>query len=142
MARLFPWDPWFELKSAAEDMHRLVGEACKPGQFQPVADVVETVDEFLILIELPGLSREEVHLEVRGNQLAVFGELKPPLGLTQASFQSMERSYGCFARRFVLPVHIDPGTVRARMKSGLLRIEVPKRIQPSGNRHVPVVVEE
>lgn len=152
MARLFPWDPWLELESAAEDMRRLaedwactlpfVGDARRSGQFQPVADMVETADEFLILIELPGLSREEVHLEARGNQLAVFGELKPPQGLNGASFQTMERSYGCFARRFVLPVDIDPGAVRARMKSGLLRIEVPKRIQPSGNRHVPVVVEE
>lgn len=118
------------------------GDARRGGHFQPVADMIETAAGFLILIELPGLSREDVHLEAKGNQLAVFGELKPPQGLTGASFQTMERSYGCFARRFVLPVDIDPGAVRARMKSGLLRIEVPKRIQPSGNRNVPVVVEE
>jgi len=118
------------------------GDARRSGQFQPVADIIETVSEFLILIELPGLSREEVHLEAKGNQLAVFGELKPPQGLAKASFQTMERSYGCFARRFVLPMDIDPGAVRAHMKSGLLRIEVPKRIQSAGNRNVPVVVEE
>lgn len=152
MAKLFPWDPWLELDSMTEDMQHLSGDwvcaspfaqnALRPGQFRPVADVVEMADAFLILVELPGLSREDVHLEARGNELAVFGERKPPNGLGGATFLAMERSYGCFARRFTLPVNVDPGAVRASMKSGLLRIEVPKRIQPTGSRPVPVLSEE
>lgn len=152
MAKLFPWAPWLELDSVTEDMRRLSEDwvcassfahnASRPGQFRPVADMVEMADVFLILVELPGLSREDVHLEARGSELAVFGERKPPQGMAGATFLAMERSYGCFSRRFTLPVNVDPGAVRASMKSGLLRIEVPKRTRSTGSRPVPVLFEE
>jgi len=107
-----------------------------------MADMVELADMFLILVELPGLSRADVHLEAHGSELVVFGERKPPQGKAGATFLAMERSYGFFSRRFVLPVNVDSGAVRASMKSGLLRIEVPKRTRSTGNRPVPVLFEE
>ncbi len=65
-------------------------------------------------------------LEVHGSELAVFGERKAPAEIAGAAFQSMERSYGCFSRRFALPEEIEPAAVEARMRAGLLQILVPK----------------
>lgn len=152
MAKLFAWDPWLEMESLKEDMKRLVEDtAChspfaggvrKLGQFRPLADVVETAGGFHILVELPGLEREDVSLEVHGNDLAVFGERKPPADLTGAVFHGMERSYGCFSRHFTLPMDIDPGTVEARMKAGLLHILVPRRPARPENRNISITFEE
>lgn len=152
MAKLFAWDPWLEMECLKEDMKRLVEDTTchspfasgirRLGQFRPLADVVETAEGFLILVELPGLEREDVSLEVHGNELAVFGERKPPPDLSGAAFQSMERSYGCFSRRFVLPVEIDPSAVEARMRSGLLHISVSKRPVPQENRNISITFEE
>ena len=150
MAKLFPWDPWLEIECLKEDMQRLAEESACPfidnarklGQFRPVADVIETEEEFLVLIELPGLAREDVSLEVHGNDVAVFGERRPPTDRAGAAFQVMERSYGCFARRFALPVDIDAEGVQASMKAGLLQVQVPKCSRRSKNMHISVVVEE
>jgi HSP20 family protein len=152
MAKLFAWDPWLEMECLKEDMKRLVEDtAChspfaagmrRLGQFRPLADVAETAEGFLILVELPGLEREDVSLEVHGTELAVFGERKPPSDLAGAAFQSMERSYGCFSRRFILPLEIDPAAVEARMRAGLLHIHVSKRPVPQENRNISITFEE
>lgn len=152
MAKLFPWDPWLELESMKEDMKRMVDECACPSpftrnmrsvvQFRPVADVVETEEGFIILIELPGMSREEISLEVHGNELAVFGERKLPLDQSNVAFQVMERSYGCFARRFVLPVEVNSAGVDAVMKDGLLRVAVPKLPAQPRRRSILVVADD
>lgn len=152
MAKLFPWDPWLEMECLKEDMKRLVEDSVCPSpfaeglrrlrQFRPLADVVETADGFLIMVELPGLEREDVSLEVHGSELAIFGERKPPADLAGVAFQSMERSYGCFSRRFALPMEIDPPSVEARMRAGLLHVFVPKRVAKPENRTISITFEE
>lgn len=127
-------------------MSRLVEDAACPSpfaqkvrkkaQFRPVADVVEMGDAFLVLIELPGLGRGDVTLEAHGNELAVFGDRNPPQDFSGGAFHVMERSYGCFARRFTLPLEIDPATVHASMKSGLLTVTVSKRPQNVQNKRI------
>ena len=152
MAKLFPWDPWLEMECLKEDMKRhaentacpspFIDNAKRLGQFRPLADVIETDDVFLVLVELPGLERQDVSLEVHGNELAVFGERKPPQALAGAAFQVMERSYGCFSRRFVLPEAIDAMAVEASMKSGLLHVQVPKRSRKLLKMNISIAVEE
>lgn len=93
-------------------------------------------------MELPGLEREDVRLEVHGNELAVYGERRPPLNVEGAAFQVMERSYGCFSRRFELPEDIDDQAVAASMKSGLLQVRVPKLARRSVNRNIPISMDE
>jgi HSP20 family protein len=152
MAKLFPWNSWLEMEDLTEEMQRIVEDTACPSpflengrrlaRFRPVADVIETEDAFLILVELPGLERENVRLEVHGKELAVFGERQPPHNLEGAAFQVMERLYGCFSRRFELPEDIEAQAVAASMKSGLLQVRVPKRLPRSSNRIIPVSVDE
>jgi HSP20 family protein len=152
MAKLFPWDPWLELESLKEDMKRLAEDVSCPSpfttsvrkitQFRPVADVIETEDSYLVLIELPGLDREDIFLEVLGNELSVYGERPVLAGLSNAAFEVMERSYGCFARRFSFARDIDPQAVRANMTAGLLRVVVPKCSKRSTARHLSIAVED
>jgi HSP20 family protein len=152
MAKLFPWNSWLEMEDLKEEMQRLVEDsACSSSfvengrrlaRFRPVADVIEVEDAFLVLVELPGLERENVRLEVHGNELAVFGERQPPLNVEGAAFQVMERSYGCFSRRFELPEDIDDQAVAASMKAGLLQVRVPKRARRPVNRTIPISLDE
>lgn len=152
MAKLFPWNSWTEMEDFTEEVQRMVEHSTCPSpfldggrkvaRFRPVADVIEAEAAFHVLVELPGLERGDVRLEAHGNELAVFGERRPPLNLEGAAFQSMERSYGCFARRFELPEDIDALAVTASMKSGLLHVRVPKRARRILNRTIPVTVDE
>jgi HSP20 family protein len=152
MAKLFPWNSWTEVEDFTEEMQRMVEDsAClspfvdsgrKVARFRPVADVIETEDAFHVLVELPGLERDGVRLEAHGNELAVFGERRPPQSLQGGAFQAMERSYGCFSRRFELAEDIDALAVTASMKSGLLHVRVPKRARRVLNRAIPVTGDE
>jgi HSP20 family protein len=152
MAKLFPWNSWTEVEDFTEEMQRVIEDSSCPSpfvdsgrriaRFRPVADVIEAEDAFFVLVELPGLERDDVRLEAHGNELAVFGERKPPVNLEGAVFQAMERSYGCFSRRFELPEDIEPLAVTASMKSGLLHVRVPKRVRRNQNRTIPVTVDE
>lgn len=134
-----------EMQRLAEDSvcsSPFVENGRRLARFRPVADVIEVEDAFFVLVELPGLEREDVLLEVHGNELAVFGERQPPQNIEGAAFQVMERSYGCFSRRFELPEDIDDQAVAASMKSGLLHVRVPKRARTLVNRNIPVSIDE
>lgn len=141
-----------ELECMKEDMARLVEDVACPSpfvsvskrvaQFRPVADVLESENEFQILVELPGLEREDVSLEAQGNELVVFGERKLLRDAGDATFQVMERSYGCFARRFTFPMNVEGRDIRASMKAGLLLVAVPKRMPEPATRRVSIRVNE
>ncbi len=141
-----------ELECMKEDMKRLVEDFSCPSpfassskrvaQFRPVADVLESENEFQILVELPGLEREDVSLEAQGNELVVFGERKLSREAGDIAFQVMERSYGCFARRFTFPMDVEGRDIRASMKSGLLLVVVPKRAPEPATRHLSIRVNE
>lgn len=151
MAKLFPWDPWLELQTMKEDMTRMMEDSTCPSpflpgtsrvaQFRPVADVIESSDAFVLLIELPGLERDDVALEISENELVVYGERKM-LDIAGAAFQILERSYGCFARRFMLPMRIDADRVRASMKEGLLTVSIAKKNLEPVQKRVSILVED
>lgn len=141
-----------ELECMKEDMKRLVEDFTCPSpfalpskrvaQFRPVADVIESEREFQILVELPGLEREDVSLEARGEELVVFGERKSERDAPDATFQVMERSYGCFARRFTFPMNVEDKEIRASMKAGLLVVIVSKALPESAKKHISICVNE
>ena len=138
MARLFPWDPWVELEILTEKtQHPVEDQSCtlsfatpvkRTIQFKPLADVLELEHEFQILMELPGLTHQDVTVEAHGKEVIVFGERRQEHAVTKAAFQIMERSYGCFARKFVFPMPVQNKEIHAIMKDGLLMIRVVKTV--------------
>ena len=76
MAKLH-WTPWMALSELAQEAEHLVAEgglAHDAGYaWQPVADVLETAADFRLTLELPGVAREDVHIEARGRALVVSG---------------------------------------------------------------------
>jgi HSP20 family protein len=134
-------DPLKELLDLQERMNRLfdqtlAGErldlpAAAPA-WVPVADAYETEAGYVLEIELPGLVRDEVSIEVRGADLVIRGE-RNVAGARAAVFHRLERRYGPFARSFRFPDAIDAERVTAELRDGLLRVEAARaRPRPSG----------
>jgi HSP20 family protein len=93
----------------------------------PAMDVVETADEILCHIEVPGLSREDIDVRVQDNMLVVAGEKKSSgEQQNEGSFRSIERRYGRFERSLTLPRTIDTSKAKARHENGVLTIALPK----------------
>lgn len=129
------WDPLGDILSLQETMNRLLEEALAPERipsqlpasgWTPVADVYETGDSFVVLMELPGIDEDDVEVAVDGDRLVVKGERRPRLPARPDRFHRMERSHGPFARSFALTQAVDPDDVSAQFRDGLLRIELGK----------------
>jgi HSP20 family protein len=130
------WDPLGDILSLQETMNRLLEEALAPERvasaqmpssgWTPAADVYETGDSFVVLMELPGIDEDDVEVSVDGERLVVKGERRSRLPARPDRFHRMERSHGSFARSFVLTQAVDPDDVSAQFRDGLLRIELGK----------------
>ena len=93
----------------------------------PPMDVVETADEVLCHLEVPGMSREDLEIRVQDNMLVVSGEKKYEHGeQKEGGFRSVERRYGRFERSISLPRTVDTSNVKARHENGVLTIVLPK----------------
>ena len=114
-------------------------ESMESGAFVPAMDVVETNDEVLCHLEVPGIAREDLEIRVEGNVLMIAGEKKLQVQHTQkdGGFRSAERRYGRFERSFALPRTVDAGNVRASCDNGVLTIVLPK-VEASKPRRIEI----
>jgi HSP20 family protein len=136
-------DPLKELLDLQERMNRLFEETVSRGAdddlgvfapgWAPLADVFDTPEAYLLEIELPGLARDHIDVQVKGRELTVRGE-RHPAGGRSATFHRLERQYGPFVRSFRFDADIDAEGVRAEIRDGLLNLVVPKVKARSGKR--------
>jgi HSP20 family protein len=129
------WDPLRDLLDLQEKMNRLFEDSLAatrpdasvpPSAWTPPADVYETGEGFVVLMDLPGLSPDDVEIHVDGERLVVRGERRPSDKTRPESFHRVERSYGVFTRVFQLTDEVDPDRVKADFRDGLLRLELPR----------------
>jgi HSP20 family protein len=94
--------------------------------FNVLCDVDETESHYLMSFDLPGVSKDDVKIEVVDNQLVVSGERKSEMNDDKNNRHVTERYYGSFRRSFSLPSKIDADRIEADFKDGVLHIAVPK----------------
>ena len=105
----------------------------------PACDVLEDKESVKIVVELPGLTPEDVKLSLENNVLSIQGEKKQQAEERTERVHRYERSYGSFERSFALPTSVDSDKVSANFQNGILTVTVPKaeRARP---REIPVRV--
>ncbi len=133
------WDPAREFTTLRNRMNRLFGETFgpameqaeqpAPGTWSPAVDIYETEQEIVLQVEVPGIAKEDVHVEVDDGALHIRGERKVEKDVKEENYHRVERVYGTFYRSFVLPDAVDPEKVRAELKDGILEIRIGKREQ-------------
>jgi len=95
--------------------------------WSPKVDAIELESEFEFSVELPGLSKEGIKLEVENNILTLSGEKKFDFEDKDRSVHIAERNYGDFSRTFQLPSFADTSKIEADFQDGILSIKLPKR---------------
>ena len=110
---------------------------CAP-YMEPAADVYETADEVIVIIEIAGISGEELELEIEGRTLIISGQRRPLHGKPQRSYSQMEIAHGAFRRELLLPSEVDAESAAAVYKDGIFEVVLPKT-GPHGNRHLRIV---
>jgi HSP20 family protein len=130
------WEPLRELTTLQNEMNRLfstVFDAPAQGngpqtlrRWMPAMDLVETEDHFVLRADLPGLSEEDVNIEVEDRVLTLSGERKAEHESTKDGYHRVERAFGSFSRSLTLPEGVDPESVAASFDRGVLEIKIPK----------------
>lgn len=94
--------------------------------WNPACDIEEGKDHFLLTVDMPGVPKDQIKIEVVDDQLTVSGERKREERRQEDGAWYTERRYGQFSRTFSLPSGVDPARVEAQYQDGVLKILVPK----------------
>jgi HSP20 family protein len=130
------WTPMGNLLSFQDDMNRLFNQFFQGGSgeeaggggrtWAPPVDLYETDDALILKAELPGVSKDDVSVEVHQNTLLLRGQRRHEAEVKEDNYHRMERAYGTFQRSFVLPTLMDQEHVQATYKDGVLELRLPK----------------
>ena len=94
----------------------------------PDADVVETETEIRLLVELPGMKAEDIHLDLENHVLTLSGEKREEREEQddQNTWHLSERRFGRLSRSFMLPRDVEPEQIQAHFEDGVLQVTIPK----------------
>lgn len=112
----------------AEMVHQPWGghEVISPSTWQPCCDMVETDDAIIVEIELPGMQRQDVRVEVQDDKLWIVGERHLTTQRQGRNSYFLERHFGHFERQIPLPHSVDRNAIRADFSEGVLTVTLPK----------------
>ena len=140
------WEPFRELATLQSEVNRLFNSAFDtpaPGgnggtgaarRWMPAMDLVETGDHFVLRADLPGMTQDDVKLEVEDSVLTVSGERKAEHETKQEGFYRLERAFGAFSRSLTLPKGVNGEAVAASFVNGVLEVRIPKPEQAKPRR--------
>jgi HSP20 family protein len=92
----------------------------------PPVDIRETDEALSLLVELPGLKREDVEITLENGVITIRGERKFEKDVKEENYHRIERSYGAFSRSFTLARNVQSDKVKATFTDGVLHVDLPK----------------
>lgn len=135
MSAVIRHDPWGVMPRLQDEINRLFGNAREndsssaTAMWVPPVDIHEYADRFELYVDLPGVEPASVELTLEGGVLTLSGDRSQAThkGGEQAQGLRVERGYGQFHRRFVLPDTVDGEKVNATGNHGVLTVTIPKQ---------------
>jgi HSP20 family protein len=134
------WNPWNSFSEFQDTVSDIVDSALKnvgpmaSGRY-PRYDLIEVPDEgYWILMDLPGLHRDDLEVTTVGDELTVSGQRARPELPDGAEVRRSERGFGRFRRSIRMPADVDVSKVGAKLENGVLRLTLPRRTDSEGHR--------
>ena len=138
------WNPLQDLMVLQDRMNRLFedatqrrtqtdagsGDEFERADWAPASDIYETATEYLIAIDLPGIDRTALEIDIDDNRLVVKGIR----AINESKQHRTERPRGKFLRTFSVPGSVDQGRIGAEYKEGVLQIRLPKRSEQKAKK--------
>lgn len=123
------------------EVRRLLDEAFGEAEtigWRPAVEVTETADELELTAELPGMSRDDVEIELEDDMLTIRGvkeeQKEEEKEEGEVTYRMAERSYGEFSRSFTVPSTVDAEAISAEFRDGVLTVTMPKTAESRGRK--------
>ena len=137
---LVKWNPSKELLNVEREFNKLfntfnrrfgfddstMNEELENAVWSPLTDISENKDQYILKMDLPGVSKENLKLNFHDGELIISGERKQEKEDKDSKYHRIERTYGKYYRSFTLPQTIQADKINAEFKDGQLTITVPK----------------
>jgi HSP20 family protein len=125
---LVQWNPFRELDELLNRMYRPAGavRGVTAEAWAPQVDISETPKEYMVKVDLPGVSKDDVKINVDHGVLTISGERKSSHEDKDARVHRIERSFGAYSRSFALPEDVVQEQITADSKDGILAVHLPK----------------
>ena len=129
MATLFsdPFDALFQFQQAVDSYRASdwLGSGTSGGGAYPPLNVFRKGDDIVVIAEVPGISKSELHIQAKGNTIRISGRKAVQHG-EAAALHRRERLAGRFDRAITLPVAVDHDRIRAEFRNGILALHIPR----------------
>ncbi|MBF2046560.1 MAG: Hsp20/alpha crystallin family protein [Leptolyngbya sp. IPPAS B-1204] len=129
---LIRWQPFQEIEALQRDMNRLfdrlmITNGSQNGStFAPAAELEETADAIHLKLEIPGLDKKDIDVQVSADAVSIRGERKEETRTEEKGITRTEFRYGKFQRVIPLPARVENANVKAEYKNGVLQLTLPK----------------
>jgi HSP20 family protein len=129
---LIRWEPVREMDTLQSEMNRLFdgffgrANGTAGRRWVPAMDLVETEADFVLRADLPGMSEDDVVIEVKDDVLTVSGERQAEHEHSDEGYYRVERAFGGFSRSLTLPEGVAADKVKAKFDNGVLEVRIPK----------------
>jgi HSP20 family protein len=123
---LIHYEPWSLLDRLAQNS--------APQSFVPAVDVFEEQDRYVVRVDLPGVSRDQIEIVAENGVLTLKGERKAAPAKPEDGYSRIERTNGSFVRRFTLPKAAQAESIKATHTNGVLEMIIPKQPKPEPHR--------
>ena len=130
------WDPFRNITTLQDRINRLFDDAFpRAGEeeedlsvcaWRPLVDIFETDEGIAIQVDLPGVKKDDVSVEVKNNLLIIQGMRQVQSDVDEERYYRRERTCGTFQRSFALRNPIAPESIKAAFKNGVLTIRIPR----------------
>ncbi len=97
------------------------------GQAGPKTDILEKDGSYYLLMDLPGVKKSEINIEVKGQEILISGERKVEEEFKVSNLVKIERKYGNFERLYTIPDEFLADQISAKYENGVLQIKIPKK---------------
>ncbi len=137
---LVRWNPAKELLNIEREFNRLFGDfqnrfgygkdtdenSYENAVWSPLTDISETDKEYVLNLDLPGVSKKDLKISYDQGALKISGERRQENDIKDAKYHRVERVFGKYYRSFNLPDFVDPEKISAKFNDGQLKVVVPK----------------
>ena len=130
------WDPFRDVEVLQDRINRIFNESfgrsrnlddeVSLSDWRPPVDIYETAGGIVLKVELPGINKDDVSVEVKDNVLTLKGERLLDPEIKDEHYYRKERSFGKFNRSFSLQEPLKPDLIKASFKNGVLTVEIPR----------------
>ncbi len=123
--------PFDRMEDMFEDFFRRPFRSRLPRLFEgieptPSVDIYEEGDNIILKSEMPGISKDNVEINLTDDTITISGEKKKEEKVEEKDYYRLERSFGSFKRSFSLPAEVQPDKAKAVFKDGVLQVTIPK----------------